>query len=852
MGLTDNIRDFFRQQGDQPTKAYSNFPNNQVVFPFNTDIGFFSGVDQVSPEGNSAALACLNVLGTAFSEAPIEVYEMSDDGEQMIINHPATQLLRKPSPYMSGNLLNQYIITSMSVAGDAFILKLRNEAGGVVQLYPLIPDQVDVKGTREELITHYEYKQKGQNLHIPREDMIHIREKIDPRNHRRGLSPLRSVMVEILGDAAASQMASALVKNMGVPGVVISPKNDLSMTKEESENIAEVFGRRFGGENRGRPLVISGGEVDIQTLSFSPKDLEIGKLRHVNEERISAVLGVPSILAGLGSGLSSSTYNNVSELRNFFTEQKLIPMWKNVASDFTNQLLLEDFTEDEGYVMKYDLSDVRALQQDEQVEMDKIVKGLQAGFITVAEARKATGFNADDPNMDVYLRGIQQVEVPTDGSDVRVFTGQTNTGNPDFDRLMEDSKSKKKDEDEFDDTYVILEDGERVHISWVEEKAMFGDLQVGDSVSWSINKDPDPPSTIHGVIQSLNQSEETANIRVWAILEDGSHERTDRSVTVEVSKLQVIKPIDQEKKQLSQRVEKALKKKVSDHNADNPKYRATIGMLRKVFERGVGAYRTNPGSVRGNVTSADQWAMARVNAFLKALKTGKFPRSPFDTDLLPDNHPNASDEKYRKPKKKPKKKPKYTKQIGQVPDYIQRNAQRGLDNLEFAGDGLQDATISAARRMANGDISERKVRLMSAWFKRHEVDLDSEAARDYLSGDGDMSPGQVAWLLWGGDLTRENRMRAQEWAQRQVDKLEAEKELSFEFYGWQDPTVKYLGLPNIKKIETEEEKQMYWKEIDNLRRRWEQTLETLYAKELNRQKREIAKEIRKSSDLNNM
>ena len=48
MGLTDNIRDFFRQQGDQQTKGYGNFPNNQVVFPFNSDIGFFSGVDQVS------------------------------------------------------------------------------------------------------------------------------------------------------------------------------------------------------------------------------------------------------------------------------------------------------------------------------------------------------------------------------------------------------------------------------------------------------------------------------------------------------------------------------------------------------------------------------------------------------------------------------------------------------------------------------------------------------------------------------------------------------------------------------------------------------------------------------------
>ena len=49
-----------------------------------------------------------------------------------------------------------------------------------------------------------------------------------------------------------------------------------------------MFGRRFGGENRGKGfLVISGGEVDIQTLSFSPKDLEIGKLRYINEERIS-------------------------------------------------------------------------------------------------------------------------------------------------------------------------------------------------------------------------------------------------------------------------------------------------------------------------------------------------------------------------------------------------------------------------------------------------------------------------------------------------------------------------------------------------------------------------------------
>ena len=65
-----------------------------------------------------------------------------------------------------------------------------------------------------------------------------------------------------------------------------------------------------------------------------------------------------------------------------------------------------------------------------------------------------------------------------------------------------------------------------------------------------------------------------------------------------------------ETKAVSARVRKALQKKVKDHNAKNPKYRNNLRTLTSVFNRGVGAYRTSPGSVRGNVTSADQWGLA--------------------------------------------------------------------------------------------------------------------------------------------------------------------------------------------------------------------------------------------------
>ena len=41
-----------------------------------------------------------------------------------------------------------------------------------------------------------------------------------------------------------------------------------------------------------------------------------------------------------------------------------------------------------------------------------------------------------------------------------------------------------------------------------------------------------------------------------------------------------------------------------------------VKALMEVFNKGVGAYHTNPSSVRPNVKSPEQWAMARIYAFV--------------------------------------------------------------------------------------------------------------------------------------------------------------------------------------------------------------------------------------------
>jgi HK97 family phage prohead protease len=91
----------------------------------------------------------------------------------------------------------------------------------------------------------------------------------------------------------------------------------------------------------------------------------------------------------------------------------------------------------------------------------------------------------------------------------------------------------------------------------------------------------------------------------------------------------------------------------------------------------------------------------------------------------------------------------------------------------YGGDGLTEGTKQAAREMAAGNITENKVRKMAPWFARHKV--DGQATKNSNPSDpGYPGAGLVAWLLWGGDSDFSDR--AQDWAQRKIDALDAEED----------------------------------------------------------------------------
>jgi len=96
---------------------------------------------------------------------------------------------------------------------------------------------------------------------------------------------------------------------------------------------------------------------------------------------------------------------------------------------------------------------------------------------------------------------------------------------------------------------------------------------------------------------------------------------------------------------LSAAVEASLSNKVKEHNDRMVKLnksdrKVTLGTLKAVWRRGAGAFSVShrPGMGR------QQWAMGRVNAFLRLVSSGKpaNPKYTTDNDLLPRKHPRHS------------------------------------------------------------------------------------------------------------------------------------------------------------------------------------------------------------------
>jgi HK97 family phage portal protein len=365
------------------------------------------------PSRNSIVVAVVGWIARNFPEAPVRVARVLPDGGREYIPRGMTgpgamlRLLERPNLYMSGVLMWKAVITDLYCTGNAYIVKVRNASGRVVELW-WVPKALMRPGWPADgsvFIGWYEYRPGDGLVYALREqDVIHLRDGIDPSNTRLGLSQLASLMREIYTDDEAANFSASLVRNMGVPGVVISPSNTVAFSDIDPEATKRAFMSKFGGDSKGEPLVLT-EPTDVKVLSFNPQQMDLKALRRVPEERISGVLGIAASVAGLGAGLEHNTFTNYGEARKAAYEESVIPEQRLVSGEICVQLL-PDFADTEAneYEVDFDLRNVRALQENVDAVWSRSRSAASAGLITRASFKRFVGEPvAADGSDDVYV-----------------------------------------------------------------------------------------------------------------------------------------------------------------------------------------------------------------------------------------------------------------------------------------------------------------------------------------------------------------------------------------------------------------------------------------------------------------
>lgn len=410
--------------------------------------------------GSSLIMTCALWAGRTFPEAPLRVQETRPgESPSFLPTHPMEALVESPNPFYSGVVLWMASIMDFVISGNFYWIKVRSSLGEPVQLWYIPSFMIEPQRNdkdRTVYISHYAYRPNldEQPIKIPVEDVVHVRMGIDPNNPIKGVSPVTTLLREVFTDNEAANFAAALLKNLGIPGVILSPADsEAEASDDDLAEVKETFMRRFGGDNRGEPMVLK-TKTDVKVLSWSPQQLDLRALRRIPEERVSAIMGIPAIVAGFGAGLDRSTFANFKEAREAAFESMIAPNQRLVAAEVTRSLL-RDFDRMPARRAAFDNSNVRILEEDENHRWDRYRGAYEGGGITRAEYRTAIGLHHDMFD-EVYVVRRSHILIPinADGSAITIGLA-TKPGQdvPGVDNEPEDDE--ENDTDSIDQKYAL-------------------------------------------------------------------------------------------------------------------------------------------------------------------------------------------------------------------------------------------------------------------------------------------------------------------------------------------------------------------------------------------------------------
>tara|TARA_R110002073_G_scaffold7307_2_gene41680 strand:+ start:1266 stop:3293 length:2028 start_codon:yes stop_codon:yes gene_type:complete len=672
--ILDNIRNIFKAQKEIQKKEAPIVSYQSLGYDVSSKIAY----NDLAKEGyseNAIVYRCINEIANNASRVKINLFR----GDAEVDNHPLLDLLYNPSPTQSQVEWFQGLYSYLLISGNNYMLSVGGDNTPPTELYNLRPDRIKIQTGQRAMPTAYDYIISGQTVERYEVDQATGDSKIkhikmfNPLDDYYGMSPIQASSVDIDQHNLANKHNVNLLQNGARPSgaVIFNPKDETGGNVQLSENQrsqlqSDINSRFSGTNNAGRPMLLE-GDFDWKEMGLSPKDMDFIQLKNMSAKDIALVYGVPSQLIGIPD---SQTYSNFAEAKLALYNETIIPLLDKIQGDL-NEWLVPQFN-DEALELRYDIDSIPAMAEQRRRVFESVTAGVKDGILTRNEAREQLGYEpidgADSLMVPANLMPLNIANEETDeedrGEDIPEEEVPEELQDNPFEQINneDDLEEVLKAESDIDTvpTDSMVSEAKR-GLEWRKEFNRGGTRVGATRANQIINKVKLSPSTVRRMFSFFSRHESDKTGQGFDRGEEGYPSRGriawalwggDAGFSWSRAK---VKQLDRERdkffeeeleeKQLTAAVKKGLQKKVEDHNekhGDKAGKRVNLRMLGAVFRRGIGAYRTNPGSVRPSVTSEEQWAYARVNAFLFAVRTGKFRGGKFDLDLLPSGHPLAT------------------------------------------------------------------------------------------------------------------------------------------------------------------------------------------------------------------
>lgn len=354
---------------------------------------------------NSVVAIAIKWLGDRFPRPRMQVSRVLRSGEwKPVPNHPVELLWKKPNPFYTRRAMEKAIGLSLLTDGNAYIQKVRNGRNGVAELWWLPSGYVRPYWDAGEFITGYSVIVPGQpKKDLPRSEIIHIRDGMDPLNPRLGLSALKAQLREVSAVNEEGSYTPSLLRNSGVPGLVLVPDDpSLRPKKEDAEAIKDRVNAATRGEKRGSTVVLA-GKYKVESIGFSPEQLALDKIVQLPMAKIAGACGVALMAMGLPD--PGKTYSNLGEA-NKSSWGTVCSIQEQIGEQVTADLLPDLGFDPLAFAVGYDYSDVDELQESLDARHKRTRDDFLGNIITQNEARDAIGMEPD-PEGDRYYFEIQ-------------------------------------------------------------------------------------------------------------------------------------------------------------------------------------------------------------------------------------------------------------------------------------------------------------------------------------------------------------------------------------------------------------------------------------------------------------